>query len=104
MQRAERVAALSFAPVGSDIERVGFVFAQFLNIFAGVIGVDDQRGFRCVFRLIWRDQQCSLAIELREKTIGRASKARLVWPVRATVKPPSIFSEPAAGLTLAGAA
>ena len=45
VHRAERSCGVEFRAVGGDFERVAFVFAEFLNFFAGVIGVNRQRGF-----------------------------------------------------------
>ena len=44
MQYAERVWRREFGSAAGDFENIRFVFAYFLNFFAGVVGVNDQRG------------------------------------------------------------
>ena len=64
--------------VGGDFEGVGLVFAEFLNFFAGVIGVDDERGAcGASFDCLAREQCRSDDGVVREKTIGGVVKAWL---------------------------
>src|SRR5713226_560229 len=40
-QHAKRICGVQFCSRSGDLESIGFVFAQFLDFFAGVIGMDD---------------------------------------------------------------
>src|SRR5262249_44448468 len=72
----ERICGVEFCSGGRDLEGIGFLFAQFLNFLAGVIGVNDQRGFRSILNPLGAEQSC-LTLQLGKKAVGGAIESGL---------------------------
>ena len=54
-EHAERICGVELCAGRSDFERVGFVLAEFLNFFAGVVGVNHQRRLRSIASGLWEE-------------------------------------------------
>jgi len=73
---AERVGGVELRAGGIDFESVGFVFAEFLDLFAGAVGMDDESRFGQIVRRFAK-QQSSLTMELRQEALTGAVETRL---------------------------
>ena len=76
VHRAERSRGVQFRAVRGNFQRVVLVFAEFLNVFAGVIGVNRQRRFAagCCRRQV---RESGFAIELLQEPRDRVLESRL---------------------------
>src|SRR5260370_7944686 len=70
MHRSERRRCPQPRTRGAHVKDVGFILSDFLNLFAGVIGLNDERPFSCLRGLECERKTCLTRELLQESFAG----------------------------------